>query len=216
MPADTRARLIAFVKSIRGDRTLEDPSDLVGLLSEDVAAADRFAELMRSASAEDLDGLEDLDEEFGWLVVGAADELDLLPDDPRLFLPKVAVDGLPGGALLQALTSACILNDVRTVRDIAARIDVNQLDHNGSTALSYAVGNNHPECAQALLEQGADPNRVLKDGRTPLHRAASNACSRSLFDMLVRAGGNLEHRDDKGRSVRDVLHEFGRGAWAKR
>lgn len=90
--------------------------------------------------------------------MGAADALDLLPDDPRLFLSEADANALPQEKVLGALCSACIVNDQATVARLASRVDVNTFDHNKQTALCYAVGNNHPACVRILLEYGANPN----------------------------------------------------------
>jgi hypothetical protein len=37
--------------------------------------------------------------------------MDLLPDDPRLFLPETDADAIPDADVLEALCSACIVND---------------------------------------------------------------------------------------------------------
>ena len=55
------------------------------------------------------------------------------------------------------------------VRAFAENVaDLNQQDRKGSTALLWAVARREPELVQILLDRGADPSRVDRDGTTPL------------------------------------------------
>lgn len=209
-------QLIAFAKSIEPAGGFFGPEGLVDVLTETPGAFDRFKSILASARAEELDGLEELDEKFGWLVMGAADELDLLPDDPRLFLSKEEARSLPDAAVLGALRSACIVNDAATVARLAKRVDVNSLDHNKQAPLCYAVGNNHPDCVRILLDHGANPNLVQNWGNTPMHIAASSVCSRKIFRMLSEAGGDAQLKNERGESVLDVLKIRKREDWTIR
>lgn len=49
--------------------------------------------------------------------------------------------------------------------------DINAADAHGKTVLAHAALNNQPDLIQLLRELGADPNRPLLDGRTPLDYA---------------------------------------------
>ncbi|HEV2296238.1 MAG TPA: ankyrin repeat domain-containing protein [Tepidisphaeraceae bacterium] len=146
--------------------------------------------------------------------MGAADAMDLLPDDPREFVSEADADALPDDKVLDALCSACIVNDVVTVSRLAKRIDVNALDHNKQTALGYAVGNNNPECVKLLLAHGADSNRVENWGNTAMHVCASSVSSKEIFKMLQAAGGDVNIKNDEGQSVLDLLKQHRRRNWS--
>jgi len=56
----------------------------------------------------------------------------------------------------------------------------------------------HPEAVAWLLEHSADPNVQLKDGRTPLHRAAERNVSARVAKMLIETGANINQKDKNG------------------
>ena len=184
--------------------------DLVDALEANTSAMARFRAVLEQSKAEELDRAEGADDKYG-LVIRAADALDLLPDDPRLFKSPEELDAMHGDEALKGLCSACIVNDVRAVQALARRVDVNQTDHNGQTALGYANGNNHIECVKALLSEGADPNTVERRGNTTLHYCASG--SKEIFALLLEAGGSLDVKNDEGKTPIDVLNEFNRIDW---
>lgn len=209
-------RLIDLAKSVEPSDGFVGYFDLVDALEAKPATLARFKSLLRSAKAKQLDALEEMDQKYGWLVIGAADAMDLLPDDPRLFLSATAADALPDEKVLGALCSACIVNDKKTVARLAKRVDVNKLDHNKQAPLCYAVGNNHSDCVRILLDHGANPNRIQNWGNTAMHIAASSVCSRETFAMLLDAGGDLNIKNDEGETVSQVLKKFKRQSWSKR
>ena len=209
-------RLIDVAQSVEPSDGFFGYFDLVDALEANPAALARFKSLLRSAKAGQLDALEETDQKYGWLVMGAADAMDLLPDDPRLFLSAADAKAIPDEEVLGALRSACIVNDKNTVARLAKRVDVNQLDHNKQTPLCYAVGNNHLDCVRILIDHGADPNRIQNWGNTAMHIAASSGCSRETFLLLLAAGGNVNIKNDEGETVLQVLKKHKRESWTKR
>jgi len=209
-------QLIDIAKSVEPSEGFGGYFDLVDALELNPTALAQFKATLASAKAEQLDGLEQVDQKYGWLVMGAADAMDLLPDDPRLFMSTADTKALPDNEVLGALRSACIVNDKNTVADLATRVDVNCLDHNKQTPLCYAVGSNHPDCIRILLDHGADPNQVQNWGNSVMHIAASSGCSRDVFAMLIEAGGDVNAKNDEGETVLQVLSKFKRSSWVKR
>lgn len=212
--ATTAETLIEIAKSVEPEGGYFGYFDLVDALEANPAALKRFESRLVSAVAAELDGIDKVDENYGWIVMGAADAMDLLPDDPRLFISEADADALPDDKVLAALCSACIANDVATVSRLAKRIDVNSLDHNKQTALGYAVGNNHPECVKILLANGANPNRVENWGNTVMHVCATTVSSKEIFRMLQEAGGDVNLKNDEGKSVLDLLKQHRRRDWS--
>jgi hypothetical protein len=210
--SDPIQRLVAFAKRLEPSGGYFGPETLVDQLYQNSHALAEFRSLFDGVTAEQLDPLED-QEEYGWIIAGAADELDLLPDDPRLFKSEDQLAAIPDDKLIGELRSACILNDVRATEYIARRVNVNQLDHNKQLPIAYAVGNNNFECVKLLLGHGADPNCVQNWGNTTMHICASTASSKEIWQLLIAHGGNPESQNDDGKSARQLLQDTGRSDW---
>ena len=63
--------------------------------------------------------------------------------------------------------------------------------------LRLAIKSGHLDCAEYLLECGADANAVYFLG-SELHMAASQPCSVHSLELLLRHGANIESRDRNG------------------
>ena len=73
-----------------------------------------------------------------------------------------------------------------------AGLDVNEAV-SGSTLLSLAAGENHPDLVRALLARGADPNLRNPGGLSPMMVASSRGYPR-IVRILVEAGADPEVR----------------------
>lgn len=125
------------------------------------------------------------------------------------------LDRTPQEHDLEALCSFCILGDLPRVRRLAARVEVDALDHNGQRPLLYAVGNGHVEAAQVLLEHGADPNRRSAPGDSYLHKAATRRRGAAMIELLLAHGAEVNARDRDGRTPLDRAREHGRAENAR-
>jgi hypothetical protein len=56
---------------------------------------------------------------------------------------------------LEAFAGFCITGDMDDLRRLVGQVDVNGRDHNGTTPLEYAIGNDHPDVVEFLLAHGA-------------------------------------------------------------
>ena len=72
---------------------------------------------------------------------------------------------------------------------VRAGLPANLTDPTGNTLLMLAVYHEHTELAAALLDLGADPNRVNDRGQTPLAAAAFRG-SAEAFRLLLAAGAD--------------------------
>jgi len=198
-------KLIAVAREVEPSKGYFGYLDLVDALESDSDAMALFCTLIVGATAEELDALDGTDEEYGWLVAGAVDALDLLPDDPRIFMSEGQANLLEDYEVLGALCGACIVNDVETVKRLVNRTDVNALDHNHQLPLMYAAGNNHPDCVHILLENGADPNKLQNWGNTPMHSCKSEI----VFRMMLAAGGRTDIKNNRGETAIDLLGFYG-------
>ncbi|KAE8147149.1 ankyrin repeat-containing domain protein [Aspergillus avenaceus] len=72
-------------------------------------------------------------------------------------------------------------------------IDIDSTDENGYTPLSLAVKNGHPSAVKILLQQGADPNKCTRDGRSPLYLAASGKQNRArIVELLLENKASVD------------------------
>ena len=202
-------KLIAIAKAHEPKAGYWGYTELLDALEADPNSLAEFSKAFEGVQAEQLDLLDEYSDEYGWIIGGAADALDLLPDDPRLFISESRANSLEGVEALEALGSACIVNDVEAVKRLASKVDVNSLDHNKQLPLMYAAGNNHPECVRVLLERGADPNKKQNWGNTPMHSCGS----KKILQMMIAAGGRIDIPNDDGQTVKDQLKELRRLKW---
>lgn len=206
-------QLITLAKDIAPPDGYFDGYSFIDVLEADPASMARFRTILGNSTAPQLDNLEQ-DEEYGHIIAEAADALDLLPDDPRRFKTTAELDAIPADEVLDKLCSACILNDTNAVQVLAAKTDVNALDHNKQSPLCYAVGNNHIECVQLLLQHGADPNLIQNWGNTPMHICATSVSSKAMFDLLIAAGGDLAIQNEDGKTPVDEMGRRRRKEWS--
>ncbi|KAK4641820.1 hypothetical protein QC761_504180 [Podospora bellae-mahoneyi] len=80
------------------------------------------------------------------------------------------------------------------------RIEINNQEEKGTTALYLAVQAGRPDVAQVLLEAGADPNITAKPDFWPLRRAVLTS-NMELLNLLLSHGADVSLSDSKGRNV---------------
>jgi ankyrin repeat protein len=96
------------------------------------------------------------------------------------------------------------------VTDLLPRVDVNERNDIGITALHVAVGNRCYDVAALLLLAGADPNAQDHRGRSPIFSALGKLQpteNTSLLVLLIRAGADLDLADNNGAKPRSFLQE---------
>ncbi|KAL2825782.1 hypothetical protein BDW59DRAFT_161453 [Aspergillus cavernicola] len=64
-------------------------------------------------------------------------------------------------------------------------VDVNAEDNNGFTPLAWAVKNGYPTVVKLLLQNGANADKPVRDGRTPLYLAANAKQNRPRVVQLL-------------------------------
>lgn len=206
-------RIISLARLIVDEMDPYSQDDLICRLAADPGTLSVFRAALQQLSKDDETQL--IERQEGPEILAAADALDLLPEDPTKFLSSVELNRANESEYLSLLSSACVYNDWKAVEYLAKRTDVNQLDHNGQMALTYAVGNNSYDCVRVLLENGADPNRRDRSGSTAMHVCAISASSLAVFKLLVSYGGKLNKRDHDGHDVEYYLRETGRANWLR-
>ena len=75
--------------------------------------------------------------------------------------------------------------------------------NNGETGLTLAVAGNDVEMVTFLIEQGAHPDVVDINGRTPVSRAAELA-NVECVDVLTKARASMKIKDNLGKGMYQV------------
>lgn len=91
---------------------------------------------------------------------------------------------------------------------IAAGAEPEARDHQGWTALHWAVAHNRARCVEALLAAGLDVDATDHRGRTPAMLAVqwlTRTGENEMLGLLLRAGADADHRDAHGWTVLHVL-----------
>lgn len=99
-------------------------------------------------------------------------------------LGEESAEALEGGKTPLMFWAA--VGDVTNVRVLIMRgAEVNAVDHDGDTALLYAISKGHLDIAELLLRHGADPN-IAGDSGYPIRTAASRGWTQMVRALLVR------------------------------
>ena len=101
-----------------------------------------------------------------------------------------------------------ILSDDVAMLGLASDIEVDAVDHDGRTPLSWAASQDAANSVSWLLSHGADPNFGDKGGWTPLHHAAVTGHVNVLIDLL-EAGARTEARSVDGENALDLAVRLG-------
>ena len=97
------------------------------------------------------------------------------------------------------------LDPVETFADqisLTSRNEIDQSDHMGRTALSWAAELGELDMIIKLLMRGADPNKADVAGRTPLIYCALNI---NCLTTLLEAGAHVDHTNEVGRTKLSLL-----------
>ncbi len=88
----------------------------------------------------------------------------------------------------------------------------------GQTALHLAAREGQAEVVRVLLDAGADVDAVANQGMTPLACAVecesleesgqiAPEARQRVVTLLLAAGADLRHRDDRGRNIEDLARQ---------
>jgi ankyrin repeat protein len=78
--------------------------------------------------------------------------------------------------------------------------DVNATNEHGDTALHDCVAVADSKMSALLLSLGANPNKQNAQGYTALHTAFENAAGDGIFQMLLKAGGDMSLKNNYGQT----------------
>ena len=96
------------------------------------------------------------------------------------------------------IVSAAQANNMNSVRTfIAKRVNVNQGDTQGRTALSYAAELGNAQMAKELLDANASPDGRDRQGDVPLHWAANNGRV-DVIKVLIAGHATVDAPDRQG------------------
>jgi len=87
---------------------------------------------------------------------------------------------------------------------------INQQDRAGYTALHFAGQEKRYDCAELLIDKGANLELTDIHGNTPLWTAVFNARGdMRLVKLYIQHGANLDHVNNHQRTPRQMLETFG-------
>ncbi|KAL8805252.1 MAG: hypothetical protein Q9200_005497 [Gallowayella weberi] len=128
---------------------------------------------------------------------GYADIVSQLLEDPRIDVNKKALDGTT------ALSIAAKTGSSISVRFLLEHdsIDLDAVDHNGSSALIHAAIWDHSEIVKQLLSAGANSKIKDHNGGTALLRAIDNGNTAVVKIMLEHSNMDIIQVDKLGRTL---------------
>ncbi|AZQ36316.1 hypothetical protein EJ357_25060 [Streptomyces cyaneochromogenes] len=120
------------------------------------------------------------------------------------------------GEETDGLVAAVRAGDAAAVRELLERgVDADSVDESGLPVLCGAVAAYDGPVAGALVEGGADPDRVLPDGTTPLERAIDGG-SPAVFSAVLGKEPRLRLPEDaRNRLLGLAGHWYGTGVEAE-
>ncbi|MGE0055255.1 MAG: ankyrin repeat domain-containing protein [Hyphomicrobium sp.] len=125
---------------------------------------------------------------------GARSELS-----PELLISSAIADG----TMPPFVDAAWRGREKLVVRFIAAKVELEQKDAAGNTALAVAAMAGHLAIVEALADAGANVDAVNNRRESPLMMAASNKRG-AVFARLVAMGADVNRRDAAGATVLDM------------
>lgn len=92
-------------------------------------------------------------------------------------------------------------NAIQTVRALINRFGkIDFTDEDGNTLLMHAVARKNQSLIAMLLSEGADPNRMNKDGFAPVHYASSYGDNVAMYSLMMN-GANANLQDKNGNTA---------------
>lgn len=109
-----------------------------------------------------------------------------------------------------SLTFATLGDEAQFVEFLLGKgANVDDVDADGLSALSWAVLTNHLDTLQVLLARGAEVNRVDSFGMTPLLYAASiDFGDTAGLEKLIAAGANVQAKNKQGQTALGLAKAF--------
>jgi Zn-dependent protease with chaperone function len=96
------------------------------------------------------------------------------------------------------LIDAVVQGDLNKMNELLLDgVDLDTQDHDGWTALHWAVEDSNIDASKAILEAGANPNIEDYYGGVPLMTAAGDG-NIEMLKLLLQAGVNIDHQDYDG------------------
>ncbi len=96
-----------------------------------------------------------------------------------------------------------VFSDDASMLGLASDTEVDAVDHDGRTPLSWAASEDARNSVSWLLSRGADPNMGDEDGWTPLHYAAASGYVNVLI-ALLESGARAEAQSCAGENAIDI------------
>ena len=89
-----------------------------------------------------------------------------------------------------------------------SKLEIDEQDDSGFSALEWAVYKDHKDIVQMLLSCNADVSLGDTDGDTALHLAAMLGCE-AVVKALLAKGANWRIKNNRDKTARDKAHDYG-------
>jgi ankyrin repeat protein len=121
-----------------------------------------------------------------------------------------------GTAILHTLSTYRLIAPLSIILQSTneAIFDINILDADGRTSLSWAAAEGHIPIVELLIKQGADLNYHNGTKRSPLSRAAENGHT-AIVEYLLKKGADPNHHDETNQTPLSWAAKMGQTAVAE-
>lgn len=131
---------------------------------------------------------------FGW------NNVDLKDHEQFNILKELVINYIRDN-YYKSLFTASIYNIPKLIHTIKGKININEMNLNGKTALHLAVEHDHDKVIEVLLTSGANVQAMNDFGKTALHVAAQDGYTKAISALLKAKDIDIHVKDDNAQTA---------------